>query len=905
MLYRNFFKPSLFFLAFLLVIHACSTEKDALLSRWYHQVNTKYNGYFNANELIKEALKTYNDSRKEDYSNLLTVESFPDEKEAQGMYPALDTAISKCKKLIAKHSMPSIATGRKTDEYNKWMDNVWLTIGKSKFIKHEYEDAFKNFEYIRKFFKDDPASLWGSLWIIKTDLAVGDIRKAEILMKKIEKDVEDIKAQTKEKQEGGSKSKSKSKLIRKLNKSHSSKDEGPSKPMKLDKDFEYELFKTKAIMAIYRENYTDAQKFIAEALKQSHFKNRLERPRLFFLLAQLSVINGDAQNGIKSYTKVIKNSIAKYDMVFAARINRAMAAGSIGQGKIRKELNKMLKDPKNFEFKDQIYYALGDIEQSAGNRDLAINNFSQSVFYSINNNRQKGQSYERMGDICFQDKKYLKAQKYYDSCISVVPENYKHFDLVKNKADKLKDLAIALETVALEDSLQKIAQLSPEDQEKFMKKALKQIQDEKERQAALQAARLAQLQEIQNRNKGNDGGGKWYFYDQKQRDKGFQDFKSIWGQRPLEDDWRRSNKVVLATFTEEDTSAVQDSTLATAPTEDSLTVESLLAKVPKGDSAIAASKVRLMNALYTSGRIYHEELNEDALAIQQFTDLLARKIENPNNLLALYELYKIYLVKDASKADYYKNELLNNYPNSDFANYIRDPDYFIKQKERGKIDLEDYEKSIDRYNSGLYGLVKSKAELVITSEPNNPYRSKYMLLYVLAKGQYTENKKELLPDLEKLQKEYPNTPESARAKEMADIINNGYSKEIEANFGKANVYDYNATDPVFLVIILPSDSKMTVTKTNISNFNREFFSLEHYKTQGSQLKNGSPIVLVREFETEVKAKKYLETLNRTKKYDLEEVMAYQKFLITTTNYAKLITTGELNSYLQFYKDFYK
>lgn len=893
----------------LVLSFSCSTEKDAALNRWFHQTNTKYNGYFNANELIKEALNNYYQTRKEDFSALLPIEALPDETEAQAMYAALDTAVSKCTKVIAKHSMPSIETGKKTEEYNKWMDEVWLTIGRSKYIKREYEGAFKNFKYITKFFKHDGAKFWGNLWQVKTHMQVGEIRDAEMLIKQIDRDLDGLESQEKGKGEdskSSSKSKkhhSKSKIIRNQNKKNEAA-EGGGKPIKLSKNFKYELLKVKADIAIYNKKYDEAQKFLEDAMKERKSKNRKERARMYFILAQLAVINGDNAKGIHHYTSVLKNQ-AKYDMYFAARLNRAMASGAIGSLKVRKELNKMLRDEKNFEFKDQIYYALGDIEMSAGNKDIAMANFTRSVFYSINNERQKSMSYERMADVCFNDKNYVNAQKYYDSCAQVMPESYRHFDLVKNKAEKLKDLVVAVETVAREDSLQKLAQLSPDEQRQAAEKKIKQIQEEKKRQAELQAQRLEQLQALQNQQNQGIGGSKWYFYDTKQRDKGFETFKSVWGQRVLEDDWRRSNKIVQAKFNEETGDTTAAPTDSVAPKEDSLTADMLLAAIPQGDSAIAASKSRLMSALYESGRIYETELNEKDLAIKQFKNLLERKIESPTNLLAIYELYKIYQPNSPSESDYYKSLILNDYPNSDFANYIRDPDYFIKQKKREAIDLEDLEKTIERYRMGMYGLVSAKSNMVITNDPENAYLSKYMLLHAMARGQSLEDKNELIPELEAITSKFPNSDEAKKAAEMIDIIKNGYSKEVKLDFGKSSEFDYNPTDELFYIIMLDKNSNLNEIKSNLSNFNNEYFSTNHLKTQGSQLSADQPIIIIRKFEDEVKAKKYTSALEKTKKYELDKLKPFQQFLISGKNYAKLITSNNLKGYLSFYKDFYK
>ena len=66
----------LVFLCFLFMF-ACSTDKDAFVNRSYHGMTAKYNGYFNANELINNSLSTYKTNFKEDYYSILPVEIFP------------------------------------------------------------------------------------------------------------------------------------------------------------------------------------------------------------------------------------------------------------------------------------------------------------------------------------------------------------------------------------------------------------------------------------------------------------------------------------------------------------------------------------------------------------------------------------------------------------------------------------------------------------------------------------------------------------------------------------------------------------------------------------------------------------------------------------------------------------
>ena len=65
-------------------------------------------------------------------------------------------------------------------------------------------------------------------------------------------------------------------------------------------------------------------------------------------------------------------------MQFSARLKRAFLGGD---AKLVKELRKMLRDEKNAEFKDQIYYALAQIDKTNGNEAGVFENLHQFCFF--------------------------------------------------------------------------------------------------------------------------------------------------------------------------------------------------------------------------------------------------------------------------------------------------------------------------------------------------------------------------------------------------------------------------------------------------------------------------------------------------------------------------------------------
>ena len=181
-----FFRSSLLFLILIVIASSCSTEKNTLLNRKYHSVTAKYNGYFNANELINQAIRSYKASYKEDYYLQLPIERLPSEKEVEGILPAIDTAISKCTKVIQNHSMPSIKGSYKKVEYNTYIDENFLTVGQANFYKRNFESATRNFEFVSRLFVTDKSNYIAKLWQARIDIEVGNFSDALIAIESLE-----------------------------------------------------------------------------------------------------------------------------------------------------------------------------------------------------------------------------------------------------------------------------------------------------------------------------------------------------------------------------------------------------------------------------------------------------------------------------------------------------------------------------------------------------------------------------------------------------------------------------------------------------------------------------------------------------------------------------------------------
>lgn len=869
-----------------LVLLACSTEKNTLISRTYHGVNARYNGYFNANLLLDQAITSYRNNLKEDYYKLLPIETYPGETEVKSYYPAIDTAISKCKKVITDHSMPSNdRPSKKKEEHNHWIDENWITIGQAHFYRREYAAAIKDFQFVKKFYFNDPSLYVGELWMAKANIELGKLTEAKFNLDNLDKALEEG--------ESGGKDESKKKT-----KSKSKKKEEEVKPAKFPKKIRFDFEKTKADLALRKGEKENAIKYLESALE--HAKTSADRGRISFILGQLYEDKEDTEKAKGLYRTTMKANVP-YEMAFNARLKNAFLSNS---SDMHRQLTKMLRDAKNAEYKDQIYYTLANIELQAGNEPKGIEYLTQSAFFSSSNPRQKGMAYEKLGDLSFAKRNYIPAQKYYDSCAAVIPPGYPNEDGIRNKAAKLADLVVAVETAHYEDSVQRVAQMDESQRDTFLKDLIKKEKEEEQKRKERDAARLRELQANQNMlAQDQNSGSKWYWSNPKVREEGYQEFVRLWGgDRINEDNWRRSDKTSSGgTFVNE------EDTTSTTPVEidkDSLRYQQMLGALPLSDSALALSYQRMLSSFYNAGMIYKDQLNEIALAKTQFHEVLERPVASDFKLMSAYQLYRLYAGSDDAKANEQKQYILTNYPDSDYANYLKDPDYFIKKKEREALAEQEYVAVLERYNRGIYYPVLTKAEIVITEEKENAFRPKYMLLKAYCIGQTERDKKLMLPVLQQLLAEYPGTPEMVRGQQLIELINNGFSTFNPPDFSNKSIYEYEEEAKQLVIIFLENkDENVNIAKNKVSDFNREFFPKARLRVSSKIFGDNQNIILLQEFDKENDAKEYVRKYKDTRKY-LLDLQNAKTIIITNKNMRILFETQKLEEYDIFYDEYY-
>ena len=73
---------------------------------------------------------------------------------------------------------------------------------------------------------------------------------------------------------------------------------------------------------------------------------------------------------------------------------------------MKEKLLKMIKDEKNKDYLDQIYYTLGEMNIIEKDTATAIENYNLSTKYSVENDIQKSLSFLQLGQIYYNKSEY-------------------------------------------------------------------------------------------------------------------------------------------------------------------------------------------------------------------------------------------------------------------------------------------------------------------------------------------------------------------------------------------------------------------------------------------------------------------------------------------------------------------
>ncbi len=733
---------------------SCSTQKNTGASRAFHAMKTRYNIYFNGNTSFEEGEKATRDANKDNYAELLPLYPVSNHEAAKAANSQMDRTIEKCRKCIKLHSIkakPKINTKKRNDpkykawltheEFNEAIDDAWLLLGKAEFSKGDFEGAIGTFRYvINHFGYDKDVVAQCQLWIVRSYAELGWLYEAEDLLSKVS--VDD------------------------LSRRHAPLYSAVSADLKC---------KT--------ENYRDAIPFVKLALPEERRDGN--RPRFQYALGQLYEMTGERQKAVDAYTKVIRMN-PQWEMDFNARLRRYTLSDNPKYAV--RELEKMAK---RFKFKDkldQIYGAIGNVYLAAADTAQALEYYQKAITEATQAGPEKAQVLITAADIYYQRREYAEAAPCYSEASNIISAEHDDYLRVRRLSETLQQLVTEYDVVTLQDSLQHLATLPEQERLAVVEKVIEQLveQEKRDKEKAEQEARdqqnqVGQLRSVNTQNMLGGGGGaaEWYFYNTQLVRSGQQTFRQKWGQRQLEDDWRRVSKSFSTMFETDEPLANADTlTTDTLGTKRTLVTDThdpqyYLQQIPTTPQELAASDSLIANAMYNMIFIYQDQIEDEQMAQQTADEFCERFPEDPRILDLYYSQYLRALKhNDTATADTYRQLIVSRYPDSKEARVVADPNYFSRMQHMAAEQDSLFEATYRAFRNAGYDTVMLNTDYAEQEYPLSPLMPKFLFLNSIAEAK-TKGQPAFVGRLRELVDRYPESDVASMAKDMLAMMNEG------------------------------------------------------------------------------------------------------------------------------------
>ena len=733
-------------------ITSCSTQKNTWATRSFHQTKVKYNILYNGNVAYEEGLKAIRDANTDDYSHVLYLYPVSNHTAAEAAATQMDKTIEKCRKCIKLHSIkakpkrdpkkandPAYKLWLQSEEFNANMGMAWIRLGEAEFHKADFLGAVSTFNYIIRHYQNDPDMVAQcQLWIARAYAEMGWQYEAEDMLNRVQIDA--------------------------LNRQHA------------------KLYAAvKADVLLKGQHYHEAIPFVKLAIPNE--KRKIYRPRFSYVLGQLYELEGKKEEALLAYKSVIRLA-PPTEMEFNARLRMS----ELGGKNSLRQLRAMTKQSKFKDRLDQIYGAMGNIYMASKDTVKALEMYELAIEKSTQGGTAKAAVLVRAGDIYYEQCAYVKAQPCYREAVTILTSEDERYPRILKRSEVLDELIVSYTQAQLQDSLQRLGHMTEEEQRAIVDQIIADLIEAEKADSIRQADEARALahgdtepRSVNTANMLGGGGtqtGEWYFYNPQLMKQGQQEWHRRWGNRPLEDNWRRQNKQVTATSQDDmaeqeldSLSLASDSTLRQPSMETDIhKPEYYLQQIPRTEQDYIVSDSLWREAMIALYYIYRDRLMDQPLTDETIRALDERFGTHPS-VLAIHEEEQL-------------RELRHDQA------YIARMQHILAEQD------SLYAATYDAYKHGRYAEVKAQVAAIKTQMINDHWSLAPRFLFLNAVSvARTEGQEAFIAALQDLVENYGETELGSMAKDMLAMM--GQGRESQTGDGTSNLAELRGqvTDP--------------------------------------------------------------------------------------------------------------
>jgi tetratricopeptide (TPR) repeat protein len=843
-----------------LLAASCSSERNTWTSKAYHNTTAHFNGYWYANEEIRKIEETIRKSQVDDYNRILR------------LYPTFDSTLAKGydKEIQEAVKMASLAIQRHSN--SKWVDDAYILVGKARLYSLDWGNAIQTFKHVNTKSKDKDARHLAIINLIRTYIEHKEFNNAKAAIDHLAK-VD-------------------------LNRSN-------LKKYSLEKAYYYQL----------QNDYDNMVRNLtaADPLLKKHDR----RGRIYFIIGQVYQELGFESEAYNYYKKCLSTN-PEYEVDFYARLYMAQVT-EISRGRditsARKSFKKLLKDSKNREFHDKIYYEMGIFELKQKNVHEAITNFNQSIRKG-SNKKIDGEAFLRLGEIYYDTlRDYELSQAYYDSAITALPKDYEGYASIKERSEILNEFVKHLKTIQWQDSLLAMASMDSTTLRNTIDSVLTAKKKAEEKRAGKKRKRSNRVEISSTTNENIFGAEEsssesvaWYFGNPSAMAIGQTEFVRLWGNIRLEDNWRRSQRQnitsTVASAPEGDsTTTVAGNAGAAKEAEDPVETafKSISAELPRTPEAEKQALSKIEEAYFKLGNIYYFKLHENKNAAVTYHKLIHRFDSSEYEPEVLYTLYLITKDSAAAEAEEYASLLKRKHPNSTFAKILINPDYLQESSLAVEKQKVLYKNAYTIFEHAHYDSAQQVIDEALAMGETS-FNPNLKLLSILIVGE-TEDISRYQYALEQFIKEYPASTLIEYAKKLLTT-----SRQFQQTEEKRKGIQYipSFEEPHYFVIVYKQTERMDEAASSaLEAFNTERYGDLNLKTSNLILNEEYAITFSADLPDKSAAMDYFNSFTE-KRPSMSKLRnhKFHNFVVTKDNFDIFYRTKGLDEYLQFFEKNY-
>lgn len=834
----NIYKNIRYLIIIILLLFSCKS----VVKQFYEDSTARFNSYFIANENIKKVQNIIYDAYKWNYDEIIPIISPLDSNNISQYSDLTNNAIEKASLLIQRHPESSLV-----------MDS-YILIGLSRLYNFEFKNAEITFKYVNTKSQNIKTSTLALIYLMRSYFENNKIQESLEVYNYLRK-------------------------------------------VEMNKKNKISFHLNAAFIFQNIKNYDEVIKNLN--LIEEEVTNKNQQSKILFLIGQIYQEKGFKNEAYKYYRKCLKNN-PSFELEFYTKLNLAKVTELTNSNdikKIYKYFNKLLRDKKNENYLDKIFFEIGEFEYNQNKIDLAIINYNKSLKSSESSSDQKYLNYKKLAEINYNDfREYEISKLYYDSTLNNTNRENKEYKNLNERREILLGLVENLKLIEENDSLIQLSLLDRKEINKIVDNYISRLKKEEKKREKLDEnfSFNDNQQEIIDENLSKNT---WYFYNDVVMTRGRDEFKRIWGNRKLTDNWRISRKIKLIEM-EETNIKNDESPISVSSKENNsneINKENLFKKIPFEETEKNNLKKQIEIAYFKVGKIYIQQLNEFQLGKNYFDKLLIEFNKSEYIPEVLYLLYLTTKEDENNIADIYKEKLLNDFPNNLFTKLIINPNYEQDQFAENTFLIGEYNSLFKKYENKDYDFVITKSNSIISNYSKNGLHEKFILLKALANGELHGNFIFQL-NIKKILNNVTNNDIIQFSKELLKS-----SEEVNRDYifsGIPEFNQHNNEEKFYLVFVVNKDDNLVSKISNeINNMIKDKNFNLYFINRFKYTKNETLIVV-----SNLNYEKYNILINDFELRYKEKIPILSKFVIAESNMKILFETKSHFEYLNFIKN---